>query len=400
MGNAGTTPDVGSSALAAGVPEELDWGTLIHHIFRPEHHAVLLATDDEEVISVSAQPRKVITCLRGTADGPLQGNFHDNMLDGRVGLMCQKGKKDAPNQDSCFVLEFTDGDGARVCLTAVMDGHGPLGHRMSRLAIQWLPLLVLRNPLMAIEAGLTVPIDPQAVFDAVTSALDKVGAILERASDENLQTRLSGTTCVFALSARGLLHCANVGDSRAVMATVAKPVSTSASLPEEVPPEATHDGEGEPNVLKGEVPTMDVRTLTRDHKPEDVTERARVEAAGGLVDRQRVWMTTWPFLGLNMSRSLGDSLAHTVGVSSVPDVTGTFLDATASQLLILGSDGVWDFVSSDVAAEIVAGDLQGESTAALPTAQHAATKLVAASQEAWLKVSRDLDDITVVVIRM
>ena len=37
------------------------------------------------------------------------------------------------------------------------------------------------------------------------------------------------------------------------------------------------------------------------------------------------YLDEWPYVGLNMSRSLGDSKLHAVGVSDVPDVTSIFL---------------------------------------------------------------------------
>jgi len=39
------------------------------------------------------------------------------------------------------------------------------------------------------------------------------------------------------------------------------------------------------------------------------------------VGPHRVWMRHGPMLGLAMSRSLGDRLAHSVGVSAVPQVS-------------------------------------------------------------------------------
>ena len=38
------------------------------------------------------------------------------------------------------------------------------------------------------------------------------------------------------------------------------------------------------------------------------------------------YLDEWPYVGLNMSRSLGDSKLHAVGVSDVPDVTSIFLE--------------------------------------------------------------------------
>merc|ERR1712187_153799 len=112
---------------------------------------------------------------------------------------------------------------------------------------------------------------------------------------------MSGTTCVFCLYSRGLLHSANVGDSRAVLCTHKEDAGRSAFQL-----------------------NVDVRGLTRDHKPDDVEEKLRVEASGGEVRDNRVYMQTFPYIGLNLSRSFGDSLAHKVGVTHEADVSVSF----------------------------------------------------------------------------
>jgi len=275
-----------------------------------------------------------------------------------VGLVSQKGHKSGPNQDSSFFLKFADRDGAPVWMAGVFDGHGPLGHTMSRLAMLWLPLLVLRDPKMAAESPKRiVPQDPQVIFDAVSAALAKLGNLMERASGMSFERRLSGTTCVFALSCRGLLHVGNIGDSRAVFGTVHVVPST-----DESESSRTSCGRsvpsGRPSKPQSEF-RVDIRA-TRDHKPEDGVERQRLEAAGGIVHAQRVWLNDWPYVGLAMSRSLGDSMIHKVGVSFVPDVQALFCsqtDGDCKQFLLVASDGVWDEVSSEHAASAVASNL-------------------------------------------
>ena len=78
-------------------------------------------------------------------------------------------------------------------------------------------------------------------------------------------------------------------------------------------------------------------SLTRDHKPELADERERIEASGGRIDKiygmgpYRVWFKNEDYPGLAMSRSIGDKLAHKVGVSDVPEyVTITATNGTAS----------------------------------------------------------------------
>lgn len=441
------TPGAQTSTLASGVPDELDWGQLFTSLFRPEHRATLVVTHDTVQLSVGAGkvPCKVVQSY-SLNDGELVvQQFQPSAVRGFVGIVSQVGEKDTPNQDSAFFLEFTDRDGSRAWMGCVMDGHGPSGHHMSRLSMQWLPLLVLRDAAMTSDRGFLVPRQHQSVFDAVASALAKLGVIMSRASQEGLQMQLSGTTCVFAICARGVVHTANVGDSRAVLGSIVFPSDDDqASSPDDddsalaaaaAPAADGDDADGDdadsslregPSSLSGaqtprsdqegpagwdtaasEKGELDVTCLTRDHKPEDAEERLRIEAHGGVIDRRRVWMTTWPFVGLNMSRSLGDHLAHTVGVSPEADVAATFMDASRHQFVLLASDGVWDVLSNQHASSLVAMSLhqaeqavaKGEETARAGASQRAALSLARASTAQWHARHRHCDDITVLLVR-
>lgn len=109
---------------------------------------------------------------------------------------------------------------------------------------------------------------------------------------------LSGTTCCAILFKGPTLYAANVGDSRAILVT-----------------------------------ERAVTALTVDQKPEDFMERKRILESGGSVHRsknsttgvfrgpERVWLPKQKVPGLAMSRSIGDYMAHTVGVSADPIVT-------------------------------------------------------------------------------
>lgn len=344
-------------------------------VFQPSHEAVLMFTSERERAGSSMpRPRKVVLTLRSCDEAPLPA---DSL--GHVGVVSQKGNKMQPNQDCAFYFHFTDSDGSKIWCACVMDGHGPLGHEMSTLAMQWLPLLVLREPLMASEPGKIVPKDPQTVFNAISAAFQKMGTLMQKASLIGWGPRgYSGATCTLALCARGLLHTANIGDSRMILGTY-----------------STGDE------------AIEHRILTRDHKPEDPDERLRIEAQGGIVARQRVYLDEWPYVGLNMSRSLGDSKLHAVGVSDVPDVTSIFLgdagDAgeageageASPQFLVVASDGVWDYTSAKDAATVVGRHLQMGKGAKV-----AAETLVLLAQESWEAESPDLDDITAIVVQI
>jgi serine/threonine protein phosphatase PrpC len=66
----------------------------------------------------------------------------------------------------------------------------------------------------------------------------------------------------------------------------------------------------------------------------------------------RVWLKEQDLPGLAMSRSLGDQVAHSVGVSSVPEITEYILELE-DKFVVIATDGVWEFLSNQEVAEIV-----------------------------------------------
>lgn len=56
--------------------------------------------------------------------------------------------------------------------------------------------------------------------------------------------------------------------------------------------------------------------------------------------------------GLAMSRSLGDGLAQSLGVSCEPEIKQVTLNKS-DKFIIIASDGVWEFLSNEAIAKIV-----------------------------------------------
>jgi serine/threonine protein phosphatase PrpC len=149
-------------------------------------------------------------------------------------------------------------------------------------------------------------------------------------------------------------------------------------------------------------PKIDTLDLTRDHKPDDVVERQRIQAHGGVVAEKRVWLREYPQCGLNLSRGFGDSLAHDVGVSHVPDVRSTFLSEDPGQFALLASDGVWEFISSEEAGQSVGDRLQeGRNASKKNSSQEAASCLVRHATDCWQReCNNELDDVTAIVVQI
>lgn len=97
--------------------------------------------------------------------------------------------------------------------------------------------------------------------------------------------------------------------------------------------------------------------MSRDHKPNDPDEFKRINDMGGRVDPyydengspvgpHRVWLKNEELPGLAMSRSFGDEVAASVGVSAIPEIKEWRL-TDQDKFVVLASDGLWEFIESE-----------------------------------------------------
>jgi serine/threonine protein phosphatase PrpC len=142
--------------------------------------------------------------------------------------------------------------------------------------------------------------------------------------------------------------------------------------------------------------------LTNDHKPDRPDERDRITRAHGRVapiflsdgtpaGPHRVWLRGAQYPGLAMSRAFGDLCVREIGVHAVPEHSFHMLQGDESHL-ILATDGVWDTVSGDEAADIVRASGRDVSAAA--------TALVATARGRWAAEGEYVDDVTAVVVSL
>ena len=150
--------------------------------------------------------------------------------------------------------------------------------------------------------------------------------------------------------------------------------------------------------------TLIAEELSKDHKLDDLVECDRILQAGGRVDSfkdtqnplesigpKRVWLPDQDVPGLAMSRSMGDCVAHSVGVSAEPEVL-EFTLGPNDRFVVIGSDGLWEFMTNEEVCEIVLPFyIENQPEAA-------ANKLVREAHLKWKQEEEVVDDITVVVI--
>ena len=144
---------------------------------------------------------------------------------------------------------------------------------------------------------------------------------------------------------------------------------------------------------------MTAVALTDDHKPDLPLEKARIEAKGGRVfaveyddgvdGPARVWLGHMDVPGLAMSRSLGDAVAHSAGVSSEPEfVEYTFNPDREDIIMVMASDGLWEFMTDQEVMDIA-------YTTTEP--RFAVDRLISESNERWMREEQVIDDTTVCV---
>lgn len=278
-----------------------------------------------------------------------------------LGYTCRKGlKPESPNQDSWSIVRV---DGS-FSIYGVYDGHGQKGHDVSNFVKETLPKLVVK------DQRFKTPEMPQMLKDIFKKTQN---LIITMDRMKKISAQMSGTTATVCIHdhEKNMLTISHVADSTCVLGKVVEKNGTKEYV---------------------------AKVLTRDHKPNEPDERKRIEASGGRVvfdgyANHRVYAKNARYPGLNMSRCLGDLLGHAdAGCSAEPEVS-TVQIADEDYLLLLCSDGVWEFIDAAQAVKIVAD--YGPAKAML-----GAEKLAKEAWDRWIAEEGGavVDDITVVAV--
>ena len=279
------------------------------------------------------------------------------------------------NQDALFKVKFGD---LNYSYYGVCDGHGPSGHFVSDfiksniafIIYKQLKTLLLQNQKITnvnLNEVDDSNIDFTKLFKDCFSLMDS--KLIE---NKSIDIELSGTTCVSLLFCENRIISANVGDSRAI--------------------------KGFFNSNKNK---WDYIALSRDHKPSDKDESERIIKCKGIIHPyidddgnyagpDRVWMDD-ELPGLAMSRSFGDEVATRVGVFSEPEVK-IFPYSEEDNFIIIGSDGLWEYVSNEEVIDIVSEYFENKDC------DGAVSKLYEISHERWVQYDDYIDDISIIVV--
>ncbi|PXF44480.1 phosphatase 2C 12 [Gracilariopsis chorda] len=260
----------------------------------------------------------------------------------------------APFQHSLFV--------------GVYDGHGAFGRAASQLVRDVVPdhLEKALGPASELST-LSAEQRRRRIVGAFSAAFSDAERALKDTSRQ-IDHAFSGTTATCALLDSEQLYVAWVGDSRAVL--------------------ATRDSSG-----------LHAVDVSWDQKPCRIDEKKRVRLAGARITRwkknvgpQRVWLPDEWLPGLAMTRSIGDTILSKYGVVPTPELSVTRVGAQ-EQFVVLASDGVWEFMSSEEVVQLV-DDMRSRSM----SAEQAASALVSEAVRRWNIHEQVVDDTTAVVV--
>ncbi|KAL2468633.1 putative protein phosphatase 2C 73 [Forsythia ovata] len=321
------------------------------------------AREAVETMIKDAKKNDLILRSSGTVNVSRTKNF--------ASVFSKRGQKGV-NQDCCVVWEEF-GCQEDMIFCGVFDGHGPWGHFVAKRVRESLPSSLLCNwQESLVEASLDPDFDLESdkklhKFNIWKHSYLKTCAAVDQELEHHrkIDSFYSGTTALTIVRQGELIFIANVGDSRAVLATT----SDSGNL----------------------VPVQ----LTVDFKPNLPQEAERIIQCKGQVfclhdepGVHRVWLPNKESPGLAMSRAFGDFCVKDFGLISVPEVTQRHI-TSKDQFVVLATDGVWDVVSNQEAVQIVS---------TTPDRGKSAKCLVECAVRAWKKKRRGiaLDDISAI----
>ena len=268
------------------------------------------------------------------------------------------------NQDNYFIFKnFVQG--FENIYMGVCDGHGYYGHEVSGFIKENLPMnlnhALKKKNLNLLTDDLSLVIK-KCFLNENRNLLD----------NHQIDSDLSGSTCISVIYTPKKLIIANLGDSRCILG---KYINNKWSA----------------------------ENLSRDHKPTIQEEADRILKIGGRIHPMkdedgefigplRVYMKDKEMPGLAMTRSFGDYFGSLAGTISEPEITEHIL-SQEDKFIILASDGLFEFIESEVIVEYVKDYYEKNDIVGC------CEFLYKESSKKWLEEEEDtIDDITFILV--
>jgi len=270
---------------------------------------------------------------------------NDNCISAtQKGFLAKKNIEKENNQDCPLIIENACGI-KNYNIYSIMDGHGSNGHLVSNFIkdniIKYFNDITFYFKKIKPKEKTSI-IYPENILDLILKKLmkneyqkikDFYKEVDEMLSSKEVlfDSNFSGSTCIIIFQVGTNLISCNVGDSRALLIKENK----------------------------------EIIELSHDQKPDNENEKKRIEEMGGIVSQCndlyddgkeggpfRIWMKGCDYPGIAMSRSIGDKIAHSIGVINEPEIIQFNLDGL-SKLIILGSDGVFQHLNNNEISDII-----------------------------------------------
>ena len=318
------------------------------------------------------------TVINNYNQAPINDGLNGKILLKDFGSLSRPGNDESgmtkANQDSYFsktningLIDFN--------IFGVLDGHGPEGHFVSEFASEFIPNEIINHPEISMDSNSLSIYNKlrRNNYQIIKRAFILADIQLKKV---NFDSSESGTTCNLIIHISNHLICANVGDSRAIVAI---------------------SDINDPNLS-----FLRAIPLSIDYKPELPEEQSRILMSGGVVRQARnefgvgvgpyrVFGQGKDYPGLAMSRSIGDLDAKNFGVIAEPGIKEFDLSRNI-KFVILCSDGVWEFLSNDRVKDI------GRQFYLNGNATGLCQELITLSVIEWKSNDCITDDITVIAI--
>ena len=316
--------------------------------------------------NINANTNETFNINKITLNGNISSEFKGKKIKcihdiSKTGL---SGDEKKVNQDRDFIFHnFVSGFDN--IFMGVCDGHGFFGHEISEFIKENLPM-----DLNRIIKSKKLDLNKDDLSKVLIETFKMENESLKRF--KQIDSDLSGSTCVSVIYTPQKLIIANLGDSRCVLGTQVK------------------------NEWK-------YINLSRDHKPDIKEEADRIKKKGGrirpmidedgnFVGPMRVYMKDKDMPGLAMTRSFGDNFASIAGTICEPEIKEHIL-VPEDKFIILASDGLFEFINSEEVGNIVKSYYEKNDIVGC------CEYLYKESYRKWLCEEEDtVDDITIILV--
>ncbi|OMJ68654.1 hypothetical protein SteCoe_33829 [Stentor coeruleus] len=298
-------------------------------------------------------------------------------------------------QDGFFIK-----DQGESILAGVFDGHGKHGREIVNFCIEFMGNFFNNN----------------FFSDTPIISLSKMVEDCDKAllNESNIDCSTSGTTAAILFLTPTSIWACSVGDSRAILGTLPKyQKHISTEIPDDHSP-----------YRKAIIASTILKSvqITLDQKPNLSYELERIIKSGGKVQQlsnsegkkigpHRIWKQNGNIPGLTMSRSIGDSIAKSIGVISKPIIHHMEICYHRDKFIIIASNGVWDAMKNTEAMNFVekyrkSSSKENNGSKIIVTNNNStiAEFLCEESRYRWLGICSEedvaIDDITTIVIEI